>query len=209
MRELRYTLVSDGPSDDALIPILSWLLHEHGTLPIIPSWADFRRLTRPPKKLAARILHALESYPCDLLFVHRDAENQSANWRRNEIDEALAIIGTSPAPIVGHVIPIRMTEAWLLFDEGALRSAAGNPNGKVILNLPKIVDLENVPDPKQILHEQLRVASELRHRRLKSFSAREKSRRVAEYIEDFAPLRVLSAFKTLETEIIELLNKLG
>jgi hypothetical protein len=29
MRELRYTLLSDGSSDRALLPVLTWLLHEH------------------------------------------------------------------------------------------------------------------------------------------------------------------------------------
>lgn len=30
MKELRYTLLSDGPSDQALIPILTWVLVQHG-----------------------------------------------------------------------------------------------------------------------------------------------------------------------------------
>lgn len=30
MNELRYTLLSDGPSDRALLPILTWLLRQNG-----------------------------------------------------------------------------------------------------------------------------------------------------------------------------------
>jgi len=30
MDEVRYTLISDGPSDRALIPILTWVLREKG-----------------------------------------------------------------------------------------------------------------------------------------------------------------------------------
>jgi hypothetical protein len=32
MLDLRYSLVSDGSSDAALLPILSWLLRENGVL---------------------------------------------------------------------------------------------------------------------------------------------------------------------------------
>ncbi len=57
MRELRYTLVSDGSSDRALLPILSWLLQEHRVLcPIQAEWADLRLLPHPPKGLTARSL---------------------------------------------------------------------------------------------------------------------------------------------------------
>jgi hypothetical protein len=40
MRELRYTLLSDGPSDRALLRILTWLLRTHGVeMAIQPDWA--------------------------------------------------------------------------------------------------------------------------------------------------------------------------
>ena len=45
------------------------------------------------------------------------------------------------------VIPVRMTEAWLLIDELALRRAAGNPNGRNPLDLPALKDLEALPEP--------------------------------------------------------------
>jgi hypothetical protein len=36
------------------------------------------------------------------------------------------------------VVPVRMTEAWLLADEFAIRSAPGNPNGTQSLDLPDL-----------------------------------------------------------------------
>ncbi len=75
MRELRFTLVADGSSDRALLPIFIWLLREHfGRIPIQPEFADLRRLPNPPRELFERIAKSVELYPCDLLFVHRDAE---------------------------------------------------------------------------------------------------------------------------------------
>ncbi|MEH2437636.1 MAG: hypothetical protein V7K25_25980 [Nostoc sp.] len=41
MKELCYTLLSDGSSDKALMPILTWLLREHQVECAIQSnWAD-------------------------------------------------------------------------------------------------------------------------------------------------------------------------
>jgi hypothetical protein len=153
--DLRYTLLSDGSSDRALLPILSWLLVEQGVrLSIQPAWADLRRLPRPPRPLADRVRTSLDLYPCDLLFVHRDAEGEGYAARKREIQEALS--GTAPAVCV---VPVRMTEAWLLLDEAAIRRAAGNPSGQEELQIPPPADLEALPDPKSLLHGLLREAS--------------------------------------------------
>jgi hypothetical protein len=98
MRGLRYTLVSDGSSDRALLPILSWLLDQHRIhCPIQAECADLRRLPNPPRDLRSRIEQSLYLYPCDLLFVHRDAESCPYAERKAEVDEILATI-TSPRP---------------------------------------------------------------------------------------------------------------
>src|SRR4051812_26771422 len=82
MSALRFTLVSDGSSDRALLPILRWLLiHRDIRAPIVEQWADLRRLRRPPVGLTARIETALDLYPCDLLFIHRDAETAPREQR--------------------------------------------------------------------------------------------------------------------------------
>jgi hypothetical protein len=47
MMELHYTLISDGSSDRALIPILNWLLKIHlNDWAIQPQWADLRGLDK-------------------------------------------------------------------------------------------------------------------------------------------------------------------
>lgn len=203
MRELRFTFRTDGRSDRALVPILRWLLRENGvTCPIQPLWADLYRLPKkPPLMSKAEFESILDLYPCDLLFVHRDAEAQSYEKRVEEIRSVLSELSDPPPHVC--VIPIRMQEAWLLIDENAIRQAAGNPNGKIPLSLPAIRGLESCPDPKQILYELLTTASEHRGRRLKKFQARIGSAcyRVTECIDDFTPLRQLPAFNQLESEL--------
>jgi hypothetical protein len=203
MEELRYTLLSDGPADKALMPILTWLLRQHvPNLPIQSRWADLRMLLRPPRELNERIQESIRLYPCDLLFVHRDAETESLDVRLNEIKEAVlyASVENETSTVV-CVVPVRMTEAWLLFDIGAIRQAAGNPNGTVPLNLPALSNIEALPDPKRVLHDILREATERSSRRKKRFDTNRAVQRIPDFIEDFSPLRRLSAFIALEEEI--------
>jgi hypothetical protein len=100
-----------------------------------------------------------------------------------------------------------MQEAWLLFNEAAVRSAAGNPRGNQLLQIPNISRVEQLPNPKEILHQLLRDASGLTGRRLKQFSVYERVHRVAELIDDFSPLRPLSAFQALEAEIQQVIQE--
>jgi hypothetical protein len=94
-----------------------------------------------------------------------------------------------------------MQEAWLLFDNAALRQAAGNPHGSIPLTLPHLSAVERIPDPKAVLYDLLCTASEWRGRRLKHFKPSRYARLVSEQIADFSPLRALSAFRRLETDV--------
>ena len=207
---LRYTLVGDGNSDRALMPLLRWTLLKAGTpLPLSGEWADPRRLSGRPQGLADRLRYALDLYPCDLLFVHRDAEKQDPKLRHSEFQAALSDLQTPPPAIC--VVPVRMTEAWLLTDEAAIRRAADNPNGDVSLSMPTARQLEGLPDPKQTLNELLRAASEKQGRRLLQFKRDEAARRlrVAELTDDFSPLLNLPAFRRFHDETLHLLRENG
>jgi len=210
--ELRYTLLSDGSSDRALIPILTWLLQTQGVVRAIQSeWAELRRLRRPPTELAARIEKSLELYPCDLLFVHRDAEALEHRARREQIrqgvDEAAARLHAVPPTVC--VVPVRMQEAWFLFNEQAIRRAAGNPYGRQPLQLPRLPQIEELPDPKVILFNLLREASGLTGRRQKKMQVSARVHRIAELTDDFSPLRTLPAFVCLEDEVAQAVEKNG
>lgn len=211
MDELRYTLLSDGPSDQALMPILTWLLRQHlHCLPIRSRWADLRRLYRPPRELYEKIRKSIELFPCDLLFVHRDAETASLEDRLNEIKQAVMDTGiVNDVSTVICVVPVRMTEAWLLFDIDAIRQAAGNPSGTVPLELHRLSDIESLPDPKGVLHRALRTAIQYGTHRRKRFDVNKAVQRVPEYIEDFSPLRSLSAFAALEEEVRRMTESRG
>ena len=206
MGVLQHTLISDGPTDANLIPIINWTLREAGGVPLAEGVrAEFWRLPKPPKTLADRIIKAVEMFPCRILFIHRDAEKEPASNRHKEIQHAVQEASERGCilPAVA-VVPVRMLEAWLLFDEPALRRAAGNPNGASLLQLPSMTRVESRPDPKNDLQAALRTASGLSGRRLKKFNTGQALWRVVDFVSDFTPLRQLPAFRRFEESVRQL-----
>ena len=203
MTPLKHTLVSDGPTDVNLIPIIDWTLKSAADVPLTQgTLAEFWRLPFPPKNLEERISKAIELFPCEVLFIHRDAEKENPERRYEEIRAAVegAVNSGCNLPAIA-IVPVRMTEAWLLFDENAIRNAAGNPNGKIPLDLPPLGKLESLVDPKRTLHDALRSASEFKGRRLTKFNVRQAFRRVVDYLDDYSPLRQLSAYVDFENAV--------
>ncbi|HEY3227630.1 MAG TPA: hypothetical protein VGJ87_00335 [Roseiflexaceae bacterium] len=210
MAELRYTLLADGSSDRALLPILTWALQQQGvTYAIQSTWADLGRLPRRPRTFVERIDTTLRLYPCDLLCIHRDAEREPHAVRHSEIVRALDELARQQQllPVAVCVVPVRMLEAWLLFDETAIRMASGNPRGRQDLQLPRLADIERSPDPEEILRQLMRTASGLSGRRLQRLEVN--PLRVAELIDDFSPLRALSAFQAFEQELEQVVMTQG
>ena len=212
MSELRFTLLSDGASDRALIPILRWALIENAVQwSIQPSWADLRRLRKPPRGLAKRIAAALEYWPCDLLFIHRDAEGEEPQRRRQEIDEAVreAFAHAQDLPRAVFVVPVRMSEAWFLTDLDAIRQAAGNPAGSQHLEIPDVHSIEALPDPKNLLYELLRDASGLSGRRRRKIQVNHAVHRISQLKSDFKALRALDAFRRMEEDLRQVIGECG
>ena len=206
---IRYTLLTDGPFDQVLKYPIEWLLENIAGVEFDGEWANPDIFEGRARRLADRIPQALKYYPCDLLFIHRDAERDPRTRRTQEIHRALQLCrSTLPAVCI---VPVRMTEAWLLFNETVIRSAAGNPNGMVHLDLPSIRKIEQVVNPKKRLSEVLVAASERKGRSKKRFQRDLpiSMHRIAELINDFSPLRNLSAFRAFEKELAGVLKENG
>lgn len=112
-----------------------------------------------------------------LIFVHRDSETLTLDERLGEFD-------TVDRREVVPVVPVRMSEAWLLFDGPAIAHAAGSPSSQV--PVPNLVQIENMPDPKNRLDDLLfQAAGAPTGRRGRNFRRSIARRRVsvAEYID--------------------------
>lgn len=206
MKTIRHTLLSDGPTDANLIPIIDWTLKRVAGIPLSEGVrADFWRLPERPQNATERLLKAVDIFPCDVLFIHRDAERDLPQVRFDEIRRAFDLAGIQ-LPAVA-IVPVRMLEAWLCFNEDAIRKASGNPTGKTPLNLPTLKRVESRPDPKADLREALLTASEHTGRRRQKFNTAAAFWRVVDYIEDFSPLRELPSYQAFEKSIKSLKDK--
>ena len=206
MTGLRFTLLSEGSSDRALIPIIVWTLRQHSRRNFQAQWADLRGLLEPPRSPEKDLEAALQLYPCELLFIHRDADGAGRKARLEEISRTVIHLREPPTVCV---IPVRTMEAWFLFHEQAIRFAAGNPNGSMELDLPRWSEIEAIRKPKEKLIGLLRQASGLSARRRRGARWRRQIHRIAELIDDFSPLRHLSAFEAFEEDLSQLLATRG
>jgi Domain of unknown function (DUF4276) len=197
MQSVSLTLLADGTSDHRmLMPLIEALMDEYCPVPFQSRIADW--LPEGTKATADRVRAAIQFYPCDLLFVHRDAESTDPDQRETEIRSGVQ--GVSAAPSVICIVPVRMTEAWLLTSEAAIRAAVGNPTGVGELALPRLTKIESV-DAKAILLRALEAAKDLGSRRNRRFKPEEFRHRVAELLDDLTQLRKLKSFNHFESQV--------
>ena len=197
MKRVSATLVTDGSSDRLLKPLIELLFDEYTDLPYQVNCAE--GLTPLAEGLKSRIKSALELFPCDFLFVHRDDEGVGITVRQREIENSWP--GSQQTTALICVIPTRMTEAWLIANAKPIRLAVGNPNGTEVLDLPAAKDIESSPDPKEILFTALKTATGWSARRKARFNPHQFRHRVSELTDDLAPLRMLASFKHLEAQV--------
>ena len=159
---MRFVLVCEGQSDAGLVPHIQQMIIENSGEAEVQGehWCH-------GSQLESKIRGGLKAADnmVDLLFVHRDANNAGADARQREIDLAVAAALNTPRFVA--VIPVHMTEAWLLLDETAIRKVVGNPSGRAPLDLPTPREAERRSDPKRILADAFLAASETTGRRRK------------------------------------------
>lgn len=206
--DLKYTLIADGSSDKTLLKIIKWSLDDlYPTLPNEGSFADFRFLPNPPKSLMEKVKTAMILYPYNVVFIHRDAETTNSKIIEQRYNEIRDELGEDEFDKTICVVPIKMMEVWLLINKDAIKMAASNRNYSGEINLPAVKNLENQNQPKMLLHNLLADASGLKGRNLKKFNPDRAVHLVAEYIDDFSPLRQLVAFQAFENELRRVVDK--
>lgn len=195
--------ICEGASDQPLADIVEYLFAEGGrTLRLSrPDFTVLKAAVRRDVKSKLVAGSRLIDAPFDIAVVHRDADNVGWKVRRDEIGQAITlaeiVCGCIP------VIPIRMTEAWLLLDEQEIREVAGNPNGRDILPLPKIHEVEGVANPKDLLQGCLLQAASVRGRRRQTATTRfpQHRRQLLERLDMHGPVTRLSSWQMLVKDV--------
>lgn len=210
MDTVLYAMITDGTSDRCLAPMIEWTMRQSGVIrDLEPIYPDYSLAIELPKSLTDRIRFVRDYYDPELYFVHRDAEAQDPEWRYDEIYNSFQESGIEIDDLRKIcVVPVRMMEAWLLFDESAIRHASGNPRGNIPLRLPAVNRVEAIADPKKVLYEALINASALSGRRLRKFKASSRLGSIIENISDYSPLRGTQSFIRFENQLINTVQRL-
>lgn len=102
------------------------------------------------------------SYGIMTLAVHTDADRDTYQERmNNKIDpakNALNELGDDYCKLLTPIIPVRMIEAWMLADKQLLKSEIGTTKSDSDLGINR--DPETIADPKHVIEEAIRIATE-------------------------------------------------
>ncbi|QKZ12964.1 DUF4276 family protein [Spirosoma sp. KUDC1026] len=102
-----------------------------------------------------------------VLCVHTDADDESdTNTFAHRISPAFADVETCTDAVCKNlvaIVPVRMTEAWMLADKEALKAEIGTDKTDAQLGL--IRPPESIADPKETIKDAIRLAFDHRSRR--------------------------------------------
>jgi hypothetical protein len=171
MIALVLALYAEGRTDERFLPVVirrtvEHILAQHGRIdvdvlePIIVN----HNIDRKFSTRAERILEAAHrAHGFHALIVHADADHPTPERALKErfmpghdlVQKAKDRVCNRLLPI----IPVRMTEAWMLVDSEALRKVIRTNIDEQALGLPtRARQIESDPDPKQTLHQILQNA---------------------------------------------------
>jgi len=202
---LTYVLVAEGSSDASLVPVINWAISNAGCMYINPIVADFSSLRKKPNSVLDKILACRSLYrEADIVVVHRDSDNVGWNCRRREVEEAWSQSAYTKGCV--PLIPVAMTEAWLLVDPIAILRSLSNPNGNVPVEFPAIGSLENIRNPKECLFRHDQQMSGLSRRRQEQINVFQVRSGISKYISDYSLLRKIPSFARFEDDLIEAMN---
>jgi hypothetical protein len=182
-------LAADGGTDRVLTSIIDWAIHR-----LDPEVEILEPEFRKRKASVQQFLQGLETGAM-MVFVHRDGESASLATRLQEFDDL-------DRDDVVPVVPIRMTEAWLLIDATAIARAADRPSA--VVSMPSAQQLESLLSPKQTLEQLLLAAAgDPVGRRRKQYQRSIVERRVnvASLISDYSALESLPAFQRFQADL--------
>ena len=214
MAQLLFTLVGEGSTDNALLPIIEWTLNspDLGLLPDVEFVSRFVGPAETPGvfDVVERAVVSMVDFPCHLLFVHHDADGPTPTAWAEQIRSAVieARQQAQDLPPTVPVVPVREMEAWLLVDEQAIRMAAGAARGRTQLDLPRGREIERCPDPKLVLRQALQKASGLPGRRLQELNT-VRPFDVATLMRRFVVLQQLPAFQAFEADVRQVIQDQG
>ena len=220
MRYLGLALFAEGPTDHRFLgSVLNRLCTEicqsHGRAPVdIGEVLELHSLPGSQQQSRAERISAAAREAATawhILFIHADADADAKAARQQRVQPAmdkLMATGEFSAHDIVAVIPVRMTDAWMLADPDALRKALHLVEN-LDLELPtRTRELERLTEPKAQLQQITRRSSTRKRQRRRRDPLDSLPRQLGNSI-SLDCLRRLPAFQIMERELRQSLAHLG
>jgi hypothetical protein len=168
MRSLVLALYAEGPTDERFLSIIIQRTAEGLLLRLGQTVVDVLtpiilrpKFTHTLTSRAESILDvAQQAYGYHALIIHTDADHSTSEWAMNErIRPGIDLVQLRQNGVCHHlvpIIPVRMTEAWMLTDIRALQTVIGTDLSATALGIPEHPSLvDKLLEPKQILNQAI------------------------------------------------------
>lgn len=167
----------EGPTDERFLGSVIQrtaieLLHQHGRsqVDVLPpiSFPRPKDVHDGGEKLLAV---ARQTYGYHCLIIHADADDSSyirALNERIEPGKRLINADSKACQEIVPLIPVHMSESWMLVDSDALTEALNTDLDLADLGIPKPKFSERPADPKQLLKDAVRISQEKSTKRRRS-----------------------------------------
>ena len=223
MRSLVLALYAEGPSDHLFLPIViqrtsRQLLEQHKQMAVRVLPVKSIELNRTGLGQAEYIAQAAaKAVDCNALVVHSDADHPTAEIAlRDRYEPGYELVrqmreqGQEACELLLPLIPIQMTEAWMLADhEVLLQRVIGTNMSAQNLGLPtRARQIEANADPKETLNTAIRRAYQHRSRRHRDVDVTEYYKELAQKIR-LERLHFLSSYQHFVRDLATTLRTLN
>lgn len=163
-----------------------------------------------PEYVTKAAMEGFEQYGIMTLAIHTDADKETYQQRYNDkIIPAYEMLNQVPedniCKILTPIIPVRMIEAWMLADTSLFIEELATDKSKSELHIDK--NPETMADPKQVIEDAIRIATEHLPKRRQRLTIADMYAAIGSKIE-LSSLRKLSSFRLFEDAIRDSLRKL-
>lgn len=168
MKALVLALYAEGRTDERFLPLIirrtaEQIILEQGKFPVDVSEPIVLRIKepKPPNRAACVLRAACQAKGYHALVVHSDADDSKPERAMAErLQPGFDLVSKEKYKACRQlvpIIPIRMTEAWMLADVKALQEVIGTDLDADGMGIPKKAkSVENDADPKKRLENAVR-----------------------------------------------------
>ena len=155
---------------------------------------------------------AFDKFSISFLFVHTDADSSDDDFVfKSKIIPAINYLNIQVDSICKHIVaivPIQMTESWMIADKELLKSEIGIENSDFDLGIHS--NLETINDPKKVIENIIRISKEdlTKRKRNKGLNISDLYQIIGQKI-DLSQLEKLSSYIKFKQSLIEKLKELN